>query len=63
MFGSVRQLNDGTSVRADAGYVRESLMEPNKKVVKGFQVAMGSYAGILSDVEIDSVIMFIKELK
>jgi cytochrome c2 len=62
-YGSLRHFNKAKSQKADEAFIKESLIEPNKKVAKGFQVAMGSYAGILNDVEIKSVIMYLKQLK
>ena len=62
MYGSLRHFNKEKSQSADHKFIKESLIEPNKKVAKGFQVAMGSYAGILNDVELDSIIMFLKTI-
>jgi cytochrome c oxidase subunit 2 len=36
MYGSKRQLADGTFVVADEAYLRESITKPEAKVVKGF---------------------------
>ena len=62
MYGSVRHFNKAKSQSADNKFIKESLIEPNKKIAKGYQVAMGSYAGILNDVELDSIIMFLKTI-
>ena len=63
LFGSQRSFNDGSSGKADEKYIQESLLDPNRKIVKGYQVAMGSYKGILSDVDIQSIILYLKQLK
>ena len=63
LYGSKKTFLKAAPGLANDAYIRESLMEPNKKIVKGFQVAMGSYKGILSDVEIDSIILYLKTLK
>jgi cytochrome c2 len=63
MYGSLRHFNKAKSQKADDVFIKEALIEPNKKVAKGYQVAMGSYEGILNDVEIESIIMYLKQLK
>ena len=63
LFGSNRQFADGTSAVADANYIRESILEPNNKVVAGFEPIMPTYKGMLRDREILGVIEYIKTLK
>jgi mono/diheme cytochrome c family protein len=53
-------------VTADEGYVRESILNPTAKVVAGFEkgeYAMPSYAGVLTDSQVDALVLFIKSLK
>lgn len=61
-FGYDAQLTDGTIAVRDANYYRESILDPNAKIVEGFAPAMTSYQGILSDEDIDNVIAFIQSL-
>jgi len=56
-------LANGSEVIADAEYIRESIMEPNAKIVKGFAGAMPSYKGQLSDTEMDGLIAYFQTLK
>lgn len=63
IFGHEVELADGTQVTADENYLRESIMEPANKVVKGFQPIMPTFKGQLSDEEINALIAFIKSLK
>ncbi|RAP32750.1 cytochrome c oxidase subunit II [Candidatus Marinamargulisbacteria bacterium SCGC AG-410-N11] len=63
LFGKIRNFTDGTSVKSDENYIRESIVYPQKKLVKGYQNVMPSYAGLLSDREIDGIIEYIKTLK
>ena len=49
-------------VTVDENYIRESIFEPNAKVVSGFNAIMNTYKGILSDREVTAVIEFIKSL-
>lgn len=52
-------------VAAEA-YLRESILQPAAKIVPGFErseTVMAPYAGVLTDPQIDSLILFIKTLK
>lgn len=53
-------------VVADDAYLRESILEPSAKIVAGFEkgeYAMPSYAGVLNDAQIESLILYIKTLR
>jgi len=67
LFGSERPYAKGSlKVTADEGYLRESILEPAVKVVSGFERAdatMPSYGGVLTDSQIESILLFIKTLK
>ena len=49
-------------VKADDNYLRESIVYPGKKIVKGYPNVMASYAGLLSDRDINGIIEYIKTL-
>jgi hypothetical protein len=63
MFGSIRRFENSAAIKADEKFIHESLIFPNKKVAKGYAVAMASYAGVLSDDDIKSIILYLKTLK
>lgn len=67
LYGTPRTLVDRqSSVVADETYLRESIREPASAVVEGYQhngVGMPSYAGVLTDAEIESVVEFIRSLR
>lgn len=68
LFGTERDIAKGMKgkVKADEAYLRESILNPSAKVVKGFEkfdTGMPIYAGILNDSQIESLILFIKSLK
>ena len=48
---------------ADENYIRESILNPQAKVVVGFQPVMPTYQGILKDRDIDALIAYIKSLR
>ena len=62
-FGSEEVLEDGT-VKVDENYIRESIMNPNKHIVKGFpKGVMPAFQGQLNENELNALIEYIKELK
>ena len=56
------QLEDGRSVIADENYIRESIMEPNAKVVKGFRPIMPTLQGQISDEQLNELVAYVKSL-
>jgi cytochrome c oxidase subunit 2 len=49
-------------VKIDENYVRESLMEPQAKLVNGFPPSMPTFKGQLKDTEIAAIIAYLKSL-
>ena len=64
LFGQVRKFVDGSQMEAaDDNYIRESILNPNKKMVEGYPPAMPTFAGVLKEKEIIAIIEYIKLLK
>jgi glucose/arabinose dehydrogenase/cytochrome c2 len=69
LFGREREVVIGkkkTTAKADEAYIRESLLDPTAKIVRGFEKSeygMPSYAGVLTDSQIESLILFIKSIR
>ncbi|HNO11731.1 MAG TPA: c-type cytochrome [bacterium] len=63
MFGKAEKMTDGSTVTIDENYLRESILNPQAKIVAGYQPVMPTYQGILKDREIDAIIAYIKTLK
>jgi mono/diheme cytochrome c family protein len=67
LYGSQRTVAGGVvRVIADEAYLRESILQPAAKVVSGYErgeVSMPGYAGVLTDSQVDSLVLFIKSLK
>ena len=57
------KLTDGTTVDVDANYLRESILNPQAKVVRGFQPVMPTYRGSLNDRQIDALIAYMHSLQ
>ncbi len=56
-------LTSGQSVTADDTYLRESLVNPNAQVVKGYGPAMPTFQGRINDTQILQLIAYIKSLE
>lgn len=63
VFGHEVELQDGSKVKADENYLRESILQSQAKVVKGFPPAMPTFQGQLKDDEVSALIEYIKSLK
>ncbi len=63
IFGKTEELEGGGTVTVDENYIRESMMLPNAKIVKGFQGVMPTQSGQLDDEEVAGVIEYLKTLK
>jgi cytochrome c2 len=63
LFGTERKFKDGSSVLADKAYLRRAIVDPQSSVVEGYELGMASYEGVLSEAEIQSVILYIESLK
>ena len=51
---------------ANEEYLRESILQPSAKVVSGFGrtgMGMPSFSGVLTEQQLESVILYIKSLK
>ncbi|MDI1445560.1 cytochrome c oxidase subunit II [Polyangium sp. 6x1] len=63
VFGRTEQIADGSSIKVDENYIRESLLEPNKKVVQGYPAVMPTYKGLLKETDIDAIIAYLKTVQ
>jgi cytochrome c oxidase subunit 2 len=63
IFGETHTMTDGTTALVDENYIRESILDPEAKVVRGFKPQMPSFKGKISDKDITNLIEFIKSLK
>lgn len=64
LWGKSEELQDGSKVAVDENYLRESILEPNAKIVKGFPAGvMPAFKGQLTDEDVSALIEFIKTLK
>jgi len=62
LYGRTVSLSDGREVRADDGYIRDSILQPKRDIVAGYEPIMPSFAGLLDDGEIQSLTAYIRSL-
>lgn len=65
LYESTVQLDDGSVVTADEAYLRESMLEPSAKTVKGFPKGLMETVikpGALTEDEVDGLVAYIKSL-
>jgi cytochrome c oxidase subunit 2 len=60
--GSMVDLADGTRVRADDAYLRESILNPTAKVVRGFQPVMPPFQGRVTEEQLAQLVAYLKSL-
>jgi cytochrome c oxidase subunit 2 len=61
-FGTFVELEGEQRVVADAGYVRESILNPRAKIVKGYRPTMPTYQGQLTESQVLQLIAYIQSL-
>ncbi len=62
VFGKPVLLEDGRTLVADENYVRESILSPSAKVVKGFKPIMPVFQGLVSEEQLTALVAYIKSL-
>jgi cytochrome c oxidase subunit 2 len=62
LIGKTVSFQDGSSTVADEGYVRDSILNPQARVVAGFPPVMPTFQGQLSEENLMDLIAYIKTL-
>jgi cytochrome c oxidase subunit 2 len=62
LFGSNVQLVGGGLVKADEAYLRESILNPNAKIVAGYQPIMPTFQGLVTEEGVTHLIEYMKSL-
>jgi cytochrome c oxidase subunit 2 len=63
VFGKMEKLKGGTTVLVDENYLRESMMNPQAKVVEGFDPIMPTFQGLLKPNQVNGLVAYIESLK
>jgi cytochrome c oxidase subunit II len=62
LYGKQEQLENGQTVLVDETYIRESMLDPKAKIVRGYEPVMPSFRGQVSEEQILALIAYIKSL-
>ena len=62
LFGTRVRLRDGKAALADENYLRESIVNPQAKVIAGYQPIMPTFKGLVSEEGILQIISYLKSL-
>jgi cytochrome c oxidase subunit II len=63
LLGKTVRLQSGASVTADEDYIRESILNPQAKIVAGYPPIMPTFKGLISEDGIMQIIAYLKSLK
>ena len=63
LYGRTVHLQDGRAVVADADYLRDAILLPAKDVVAGFEPVMPSYAGQVSEEDLQALVAWIQSTR
>ena len=63
LLGKAVRLQSGAAVTADENYIRESILEPQAKIVAGYPSIMPTFKGLISEDGIMQIIAYLKSLK
>jgi cytochrome c oxidase subunit 2 len=62
LFGRPVALANSSTVIADERYIRDSILQPKKEIVAGYDPIMPSFAGLLSDADLNRLVTYIRSL-
>jgi cytochrome c oxidase subunit 2 len=62
LYGSTVTLSDNKTVVADDNYIRESILNPQAKIVKGFTGIMPTFQGQVNEEDLLKLLVYIKSL-
>jgi cytochrome c oxidase subunit 2 len=63
LYGRQTLLSNGQTVKADEAYIRESIINPQAKIVAGFGPIMPTFQGQVSEDQLVQLLAFIKSLQ
>ena len=62
VFGKQVQLAGGGTVKADEAYFRESILQPQAKIVSGFEPVMPTFQGLVTEEQLVQLVEYVKSL-
>ena len=61
-YGQKREFTDGSKTVADDDYIRESILNPQKKVLNGYQPIMPTFKGMVTEPQLMQLNAYIKSI-
>jgi cytochrome c oxidase subunit II len=62
LYGKDVKLSDGSTVKVDDAYLRESMLNPGAKVVSGYMNDMPTFQGLVTEEKVAMIIQYIKSI-
>ncbi len=62
MYGRKREFTDGTSAEADQVYVRDAVLYPYRKILKGYEQTMPEYSDLLNEDQVIQLSLYMKTM-
>lgn len=62
VFGSMQPLDSGEEILADENYIKDSLINPQGRIVRGYPKVMPSFKGMITDAQITQIIAYLKSI-
>jgi len=60
IFGTSVEIESGQKITVDDEYLRESILSPQSKIVKGYQPIMPTFQGLVTEDQLLQLIEYIK---
>jgi len=62
VFNRTVQLADGSQVKADEAYLRDSILLPQKQLVAGYLPIMPTYSNLLDEEAVQRLVAYLRTL-
>jgi cytochrome c oxidase subunit 2 len=62
VYGSTVKLVGGNTVKADEGYIRESILNPQAKIVAGYEPVMPTFQGLVTEDQVLQLIEYVRSI-
>ena len=60
IFGKAERMSDGTVIKIDENYIRQSILQPQTNIVAGYEGIMPTFQGLLRERELQALVEFVK---
>ena len=60
LYDSAVPLEDGTTIKADASYIRDKILNPDHNKIAGYKQVMPAFKGVLSEGDLTQLVAFIQ---